>query len=222
MDFGRTRSKTLPVEFSFRIGDPRRVGVGMDDCLGCDGVIREGVDGEALVCFTFRCEESGRRGVCGDQVGALSANCKAFKSLKEERLFFRGGPVAPIGTSPIVPKAAPKNDRPCGLEPPSNENAPNTVGRSREDGRLGERRMFASVELERPSETGPALDKLGGWLSVPWLFLLKDLHNEPTLDSFSDLLFSRMRVPNPRRLRRDVFEFREPAAVALPFESTDP
>lgn len=94
VDLDRIRPIVLAAgEFSFRIGDPRRVGPGIDDCLLCIGVrVREGVRGEALVCFTFRCEESGRRGVCGDQVGVSSAVCNIFRSLSEERLFLRGGP----------------------------------------------------------------------------------------------------------------------------------
>jgi hypothetical protein len=52
--------------------------------------------------------------------------------------------------------------------------------------------------------------------------LLRDRHREPTFDSLSDLLFSLVRVPKPKRFLNDVFEFIEPAAVERPFESTDP
>lgn len=161
-DFGRaapTRSRGLPGEFSFRIGEPRRVGVGMDEvCLVGDGVVRDGVRGEALDCLFSRSTDSGLRGVCGDHVGTSSASCKVLRSLSEERRFLRGGPDVG-GTSPIVP-SPPKNGRPVVLEF-SNVNAPSTVGRSRDDGRFGESRPV-SVEFERPSRAGPALDKLGG------------------------------------------------------------
>lgn len=81
MDLGRTlpgRSNALPGAFSFRIGEPSRgigdpnleVGVGMADCFTGDGVLCDGVCGEALICLVLRCEESGRRGVWGDHVGA--------------------------------------------------------------------------------------------------------------------------------------------------------
>jgi hypothetical protein len=104
----------------------------------------------------------------------------------------------------------------------SKVNAPSTVGRSREEGRFGVNRAAASVELERARYAGPALDILDGWLSIPWLFLLSERQSEPTLDSFSDLLFSLVRVPNPKRFLKDVFELIEPAAVKRPFESIEP
>jgi hypothetical protein len=162
VDFSRTlpgRSRAFPGEFSLRIGEPRRVGVGMDDvCLTCDGVVRKGVRGSALDCRVSRNIDSGLRGVCGDHVGTLSASCNVLRSLSEERRFLRGGP-AVSGTSPIVPKA-PTKERPV-VPLLSNVNAPSTVGRSREEGRLGERRPV-SVELERPSGGGPALEILDG------------------------------------------------------------
>ena len=80
-DLGRVlpaRSRVLTAgEFSFRIGETRRgigepnleVGVGIADCLTGDGVWCDGVCGEVLLCLVLRCDESGRRGVCGDQVG---------------------------------------------------------------------------------------------------------------------------------------------------------
>jgi hypothetical protein len=109
--------------------------------------------GDTLVCFASRCDVGGCRGVCGDQVGASLADCNDFKSLKEERRFLRGGPAEEGTVSEIAPNAAPKNpDRLlCGLGPFSNGNAPKTVGRSRDDGRLGERYMAASTEPERAS-----------------------------------------------------------------------
>ena len=63
---------------------------------------------------------------------------------------------------------------------------------------------------------------LGGWRSVPWLFLLRERQSEPTLDSFSDLLFSRSKVPNPKRLLNDVLELSEPAAAYRLLESMEP
>lgn len=165
--FGRllsTRSRTLPGEFSLRIGEPRRVGVGIEDaCLVGDGVLREGVRGEALIWRLARDGESGPRGVCGDHEGTSLASCNVLRSLKEERRFLRGGP-AVDGTSPIVPRA-PRNDRPLALLF-SNVNAPSTVGRSLEEGRFGERRAV-SVEFERARGAGPAFDRLEGWLSLP-------------------------------------------------------
>jgi hypothetical protein len=72
-------------------------------------------------------------------------------------------------TSGILPKGAPKNDLLCGLAPfPfSKANAPKTVGRSRDEGRFGERYIAASIDRERSRDGAPALDMLLGWLSVP-------------------------------------------------------
>jgi hypothetical protein len=167
-DLGRTvpeRAREVPGEFSFRagicIGEPSRVGVGMDDvCLAGDGVVREGVLGSALDC---RLSRDPGRGVCGDHKGTSSASCNVLRSLKEERRFLRGGP-AVDGTSPIVPRA-PTNARPLppallfAAFPFSKLKAPSTVGRSREEGRLGEIRPV-SIEFERP--TPRELGKLGG------------------------------------------------------------
>lgn len=53
--------------------------------------------------------------------------------------------------------------------------------------------------------------------------LLKVLQTYPTLDSVSFLLFSRLKVPNPKRLRRDdVFELKEPVLVDLVREVIEP
>lgn len=126
------------------------------------------------------------------------------------------------GTSPIVPRApVPTYGRPLAF-PFSKAKAPSTVGRSRDDGRLGERRAAASVELDRASGPTPFFDRLGGWNSPPWLFLLKERQSDPTFESSPDLLFSLVKVPNPNRLRRDVFELIEPAAVRRPLESREP
>lgn len=223
IDFGRaleTLSKVLAGEFSLRIGEPNRVGVGIADaCFVVEGVVRDGVRGSALDCRASREDESGLRGVWGDHVGTSLASCNVFRSLNDERRFLRGGPVVG-GTSPIVPRA-PTNDRllPVALAF-SKLKAPSTVGRSRDEGRLGDRRPV-SVELERAREAGPAFERLGGWLSTPWLFLLNDRHSDPTLDSLSDLLFSRVRVPKPKRFLKDVLELIEPA-IERPLESTDP
>jgi hypothetical protein len=211
MDFGRTlpaRSKTLPGEFSLRIGEPSRVGVGMADaCLMADGVVRKGVCGSALDCRVSRDLGSGLRGDCEDHVGTSLASCKVLRSLNEERRFLRGGP-AVGGTSPIVPRA-PTKDRLLPVTLPfSKVKAPSTVGRSREEGRFGDWR--------------PALETLEGWLSGPWLFLLKERHREPTFDSFSDLLFSLVKVPKPKRFLKEVLELIEPPAVERPLESTEP
>lgn len=78
------------------------------------------------------------------------------------------------------------------------------------------------MELERVRDGCPDLEILRGWLSIPWLFLLSERQSEPTLDSFSDLLFSLVRLLNPNRLLKDVFELIEPAAVRRPFESMEP
>ena len=169
IDLGRALealSKVLPGEFSFRIGEPKRVGVGMADaCLVVEGVVRDGVRGSALDCRPSRDDESGLRGVWGDHVGTSLASCNVFRSLNDERRFLRGGP-AVGGTSPIVPRA-PTNERllPATLAF-SKLNAPSTVGRSRDEGRFGERRPV-SVELDRAREAGPAFERLGGWLSNP-------------------------------------------------------
>lgn len=220
------RSKPTAGEFSFlsvlstRSGEPSRVGVGIDEVCLCKAIVAaEGASGDSLIWrVSWRKAGSTLRGVCGDHSGTSSASCNVLRSLKEERRFLRGGPVVG-GTSPIVPRL-PTNDRPFAFEFEfefefafSNVNAPRTVGRSREDGRFGDRRAAASIELERPRCPGPAFPMLGDWRSVPWLFLLNDRQSEPTLDSFSDLLFSRVKVPKPKRLRSDVLELSEPAAA---------
>lgn len=164
VDFSRIlpgRSRALPGEFSLRMGEPSRVGVGMADvCFICTGVVREGVRGSALDCRVSRNIESGLRGVCGDHVGTSLASCNVLRSLSEERRFLRGGPTVG-GTSPIVP-SAPRNDRPLPVTLPfSKLNAPSIVGRSREEGRFGDRRPV-SVEFERPRDGCPALERLLG------------------------------------------------------------
>jgi hypothetical protein len=143
-DLGRelpARSRGLPGMFSLRIdgiGEPSRVGVGIEVVCLCNAALYKGVRGEILVC---RCSRGAGsvcfRGVCGDHAGTSSASCKVLRSLNEERRFLRGGPTV-AGTSPIVPRP-PTKDRGLVLEFPfSKVNAPRTVGRSREEGRFGE------------------------------------------------------------------------------------
>lgn len=144
-DLGRklpVRSRGVPGKFSFRIdgiGEPSRVGVGIEEVCLCNDALYRGVRGEILVCRCSRGAGSAcLRGVCGDHSGTSLASCNVLRSLNEERRFLRGGPTVG-GTSPIVPRL-PANDRPLGFEFAfSKVNAPRTVGRSREEGRFGER-----------------------------------------------------------------------------------
>jgi len=101
-DLGLTlpaRSSRFIDEFSLRIGDPSRVGVGIEECFIGDGVVRDGERGEALSCRSLSKVDSGRRGVCGDHAGASLASCNILRSLREERLFLRGGPTEDGTTS---------------------------------------------------------------------------------------------------------------------------
>lgn len=125
-------------EFSFLFGVPRReVGAGMLDCF-----VGEGVRGETLIC---RLDALG--GVCGDQEGVLACDvCRLFRSERELRRFFLGGPVE-VGTSPIVSRPEPRKVRLGVDRGSSNGKAPRTVCRSREEGRLGEMRPSMSVDF---------------------------------------------------------------------------
>jgi hypothetical protein len=67
-----------------------------------------------------------------------------------------------------------------------------------------------SVDLDRTRDN---LERLAGCgrLSPALVVLLRVRHTEATLDSDSDLLFSRLKVPNPNFLRReDALELQEP------------
>lgn len=119
---GRASGCTLPLRgsvegtgsFSFLIGEPSRIGAGIDEvCLCEDTAVRKGVRGGEILPRLSRLSrffgrvESGLRGVCDDHEGALSANCISLRSLNEERRFLRGwAGTASLegGTSPIVPR----------------------------------------------------------------------------------------------------------------------
>jgi hypothetical protein len=100
----------------------------MKDCLTGDGV-----RGDSL---TMRPSWGPLRGVLNVGVLAIEFG-KGRRSESELRRFLRGGPVGVV-LSPIVASGE-----------FSKAKAPNTVGRSRETGRFGERRLIASVELAR-------------------------------------------------------------------------
>jgi hypothetical protein len=110
MDLGRTLERKLGASagvFSFRIGEPRRVGPGIDDeCLWPDKEVRKGVLGDALPRRPFGEAGSGVGGVCGFRtgtlVGTLLGDGNGLRSLKEERRFLRRGRRVMGGTSPIV------------------------------------------------------------------------------------------------------------------------
>jgi hypothetical protein len=106
MDLGRTleRRFTASAEFSFRIGEPRRDGPGIEDeCLWPDIEDRRGVRGERLP-RPFVGGGSGVGGVCGVHAGRLVGGGNGLRSLREERRFLRGGRPETGGTSPIVPR----------------------------------------------------------------------------------------------------------------------
>lgn len=140
--------------------------------------------------------------------------CKAWRSDKELLRFLRPGPAGVLGFSPIVPS-------PLGLcmkvlescdAGRSNGNDPSTAGLSCDNGRCCCVLVSMSVDLVRCIV---ALEMLDG-CSVGGLFLLRVRHTDPTLDSCSDLLFSRDRPPNPNFLRsEDVFEVRDPVLTDL-------
>jgi len=92
------------------------------------------------------------------------------------------------------------------------------VGLSREPGRKGGSiRMSVSVDLDRSKDD--AFDRLPVWDEVSpvfFVFLLRVRHTEATLDSVSNLLFSRLKLPNPNLLRsEDALELREPVLKDL-------
>lgn len=155
----------------------------------------------------------------------LGESWRAFKSDKELRRFFFGRPAGFVG----VPSATelrvdtwrwllPGREGGPSLEP-SRGDPSKKASRSRETGREegGSIRVSMSVDLDLTNEAidSEAFDRLAGCegLSVVvLLLLLKVRHTEATFDSEdSDLLFSRLKFPNPNRLRRDeALELREP------------
>lgn len=97
----------------------------------------------------------------------------------------------------------------------SGPKATRVFGRSLELGRAGPPpRTSMSVDFDRRRD---AFDRLGGWDSPSlgcFVVLLRVRHTEPTLESDSSLLFSRLGVPNPNFFRREeAFELREPVLI---------
>lgn len=93
----------------------------------------------------------------------------------------------------------------------SEDDTPTGRGRSRDAGRNGGgMRVSMSVDLDRTRDIFERLAGCGRF-SPALVALLNVRHTEATLDSDSDLLFSRLKVPKPNFLRREeALELQEP------------
>ncbi len=154
----------------------------------------------------------------GDQGDPAPMSFRGFKSDSELRRFFFVRCAGLVGVlSPIVVSVEIFKCELPGLDFGSSWD-PEEEGRSREPGRKGGSiRVSISVDLDRNNED--AFDRLAGCDGVSLVcfeFLLRVRHTEATFDSDSDLLFSRLRLPNPNLLRsEEAFELREPVLKDL-------
>ena len=146
------------------------------------------------------------------KLGVLFAEaCKTVRSDRELRRFLRGGPIAT--DSPMVASGE-----------FSKLNAPRTVGRSRETGRLGEKPLGTSVEFERTRAA--TLDTLPDFSSVFDLLSARQTEPDSCLSSSSRLLVLRVKALSPNFFRSDVLDVKDPEFVArcraIEASDTDP